>query len=151
MIVPPTLHGLLYVAHNMREWDRREIMATRWTDSPEQLAVDCWSARNTAWMAVAGDRPAAVVGAIERWPGSWSVWMFATDEFPKVGLSMTRLVVRNIIPGLRGAGARRADCMSMDGHTAAHRWLETLGARRHLQPFTRYGKDGETFWQFYWE
>ncbi len=152
MIHRATLHDLLYVAHNMREWDRREIFATRFADDSEALALDCWRHRDSAFIArPAEGPPVAAVGAIERWPNVWSVWMFATDDIGKAGLSLHRFVVRDMIPTLRGAGARRADCMSLDGHTDAHRWLTALGARRTSEPFRNWGRNGETFWQFYWE
>lgn len=154
MILPATLHDLLYVAHHMREWDRREIYATRWTDDPEALAIDCWSrSRPNAWTVRpdGASPPVAAVGAVERWPNVWSVWMFGTDALPAAGLSLHRFVRRDMIPALRGGGARRADCMSMDGHTDAHAWLERLGARRTPEPFRNWGRNGETFWQYYWE
>lgn len=152
MILPATLHDLLYVAHHMRDWDKREIYATRWADDPEALALDCWRHRDTAFIACPKDGPpAAAVGAVERWPNVWSVWMFATDEIGRVGLSLHRFVSRVMIPTLRGAGARRADCFSMDGHTDAQRWLERLGARRTPDPFLNWGRNGETFWHYYWE
>lgn len=154
MIQPATLEDLLYVARNMREWDRREIMATRWTDEPEALAIDCWTrSRPTAWTARRDEAspPVAAVGAVERWPHVWSVWMFATPWIADARLSLHRFVLRGIIPALRGSGARRADCMSMDGHTDAHAWLESLGALRTSEPFRGWGRQGETFWQFYWE
>jgi hypothetical protein len=147
------LHDLLYVAHHMREWDRREIYASRWRDDPEELALDCWRHRETAWVAFPDglDRPVAAVGAVERWPSVWSVWMFGTDDLSLAGLSLHRFVKRDMIPALRGSGARRADCMSLDGHTDAHAWLTRLGARRTTEPFLNWGRGGETFWQFYWE
>ncbi len=137
----------------MREWDRREIFATRWAEDPAELAVDCWRARENAWIARRDEDspPVAAVGAIQRWPSVWSVWMFATPQIGGCRLSLHRFVVRDMIPALRGSGARRADCMSMDGHTDAHQWLERLGARRTAEPFVNWGRGGETFWQYYWE
>ena len=150
MIHRATLHDLLYVAHNMRDWDRREIFATRRTDDPETLAIDCWYHRETAWVARvdAETPPAVAMGIIERWPSVFSAWMFGTPKIAEVGVSLHRFVKRDMIPVLRGSGARRVDCMSLEGHEDAHRWLERLGARRHPEPFLNWGRNGETFWMY---
>jgi hypothetical protein len=56
--------------------------------------------------------------------------MFATDLWPAVALSVTRNIRREMMPAMIDSGAVRADCWSMEGHHAAHRWLEVLGAVR---------------------
>ena len=72
MIHRATLHDLLFVAHNMREWDRREIFATRWAEDPAELAVDCWRARENAWIARRDEDspPVAAIGAIRNFRSS---------------------------------------------------------------------------------
>src|SRR3546814_12825662 len=77
-------------------------------------------------------------------PGVWSVLLFATDEFHKIRLSLTKHVKRVMIPALVEVGAHRAECHSMEGHAEAHAWLELLGAEREgVRP--RFGKNGEDF------
>lgn len=147
-LAPLTQRSILYVADRMRDDDRREIFATRWADSPSQLAVDCLAAPGFKWVAH-DDQPIAALGAIPRWPGVWSVWMFATDEFPRIGATLTRFVRRRMIPMLLEAGAHRAECLSIEGHDTAHRWLEFLGAKRS-EPIMGLGKSGETFYCYSW-
>lgn len=149
-LTSPDLRDILYLAHNMREWDRREVFATRWDDDPNILAMDVMRWGSFAHVAWSGNRPVAAIGAIEAWPTVWSVWMFGTDEFPKVGLGLTRFVRNTMIPAIISKGARRGECKSIEGHDEAHRWLESLGAVREGAPLQNYGKQGETFHTYVW-
>ncbi len=53
------------------------------------------------------------------------------------------------IPGLEARGIHRAECLSIEGHDEAHRWLRWLGARREASLPLR-GRDGETFHLYAW-
>ena len=148
---PPSYGDVLFVAQRMRAWDRREIFACRWDDDPEALAQDTVRAlaRGLAWCAHLEQTPVAVVGAVPCWPGVWQVAAFATDAFPRVALPLTRFIRCTLIPTLYEMGAHRAECRSLEGHMAAHRWLMALGARREaVHP--EYGRAGETFVTFAW-
>lgn len=148
ILEPPTFDTTLYVAERMREWDRREIFAARWNDDPFPLAAECQLYGSFTWIASL-DRPIAFIGAAPIHPGVWSVLMFATDEFRKIRLSLTKHVKRVMIPALVEVGAHRAECHSMEGHDEAHAWLELLGAEREgVRP--RFGKNGEDFVCFSW-
>lgn len=149
--VPDTQAGdVLHVAANMREWDRKEIFALRWGDEASDLANDVLRVPGFSWVAYADDVPAAVIGAMPMWPRVWSVFAFGTDDFPKVGLTLTKHVRRFMIPALQNQGAHRAQCHSIEGHEEAHRWLETLGA--HTEPLIRgFGRNRENFIPFVWE
>lgn len=155
-----TLHhpdpiNVTYIARNMREMDAKELFATRYDDDPDALAVDVLTRWGPMWW-VAGhsklQRPIAVIGATQRWPGMWQVGMFATDDFGQIGLGLTRWVLRRMIPTIREApgGVRRAEAYSIEGHDVAHRWLEMLGAVRDPVPLDGYGKCGETFHNYVW-
>lgn len=140
---------VLFVARNMREWDRKEISATRWDDSPEALTEDCLRIGACGWV-LGLERPIVAGGCWERWPGVFSMWMFATDEVRQIGLSMTKFVKRTIIPIVM-EGAHRLDAHSMVGHEDAQAWLTTIGARREFPEPTRgYGKNGEDFYSYVW-
>jgi hypothetical protein len=139
---------VLQVASNMREWDRREIYATRWNEDPSELVQDCMASGRFAWTAGL-DRPIAAIGATPMHPTLWGVWMFATDNFHQISISLTKFVRRVMMPALVDAGALRAECRSMEGHESAQRWLKVLGARDEgLIP--EYGKGGEDFRLFAW-
>src|SRR3990167_3144441 len=149
-LLPVTFARALHVAENMREWDKKEIYATRWHDSAEGLARDCVRCGAFGWIAAKDDVPIAAVGAVPVHPGVWSVFMFATDDFQQISLSLTKFVIRVIIPALKATGAHRAECLSMAGHDDAHRWLEVLGARQEGPPVAGWGKGGEDFVRFVW-
>lgn len=137
-------NDLYTIAENMREWDRREIFATRWSDDPSELARDTMAVSyEFGWIASRDNRPIAAVGAVPLHTGVWSVWMYATNEFPRVGLGLSRFVVRCMKPALQGM-AHRAECRSMDGHEDAQKWLEFIGFKRESS-IPKYGRGGETF------
>lgn len=140
-----------YVIANMREWDRREIFATRLdSDTGNGLLEDVFRAGPVSWMSWLGDEPVAAFGCSPMWRGVWGMWMFATDNFHKVGLGMTKFVIRGIVPMLWEHDAHRLECKSMEGHVDAHRWLEVIGARREAT-HPGYGRDGQTFHTYVWE
>jgi RimJ/RimL family protein N-acetyltransferase len=138
------------VAFRMRERDRREIFANRWDDDPLSVANDAvkmgWQ---VGWTAGLED-PIAAFGCLQMWPGVWSMWLFATDNFRQIRISMTRLIVRDIVPMLFDAGAHRLEARSMEGHHEAQRWLEVIGAKREAT-LKGYGRAGEDFHVYAWE
>lgn len=139
---------LLYVADNMRDWDRREVFATRWDDNAAELVDMIMAGGEFGWVA-GEDQPIAAFGAVPTWQGNWQVWMFATDRWPEVALGVTRFIKKVMIPALEEAGCHRAECRSMEGHEVAHRWLESLGADKESE-LPNYGRNGETFYLYRW-
>jgi hypothetical protein len=149
-IAPVTYDAVLSIARNMRAGDAREIWATRWIESPEGLAADVMRAGEYGFVISLDEEPVAAIGAAPNWPNVWNVWMFSTDKWPKVALSVTKFVRRVMIPNLYKAGATRVHCMSIAGHSVAHRWLESLGAiKGNREP--GWGKNGEDFFMFRWD
>lgn len=144
-----TYESALTVAAGMREWDRREIFATRWNEDPRELAAECTYFGHFGWTASHEDTPVAIVGAVPLHPGCWSVFMFATNDFRQISISLTKFIKRVMIPALVDTSARRAQCLSLEDHTEAHAWLRVLGAYSE-QPLRDYGKNGETFIPFVW-
>ena len=150
-IGPPTREAVQHIIENMREWDRREIFATRLdSDTGGGLLEDVFRAGPVAWVSSHEGAPVAAFGCSPMWRGVWGMWMFATDNFPKIGLGMTKFVIQGIVPMLWQHGAHRLECKSMEGHVDAHRWLEVIGARREAT-HAGYGRDGETFHTYVWE
>lgn len=140
--------ALPHIVENMREWDRREISAMRIGGSLLAVPTECIRLGEIAW--VAGDeRPIAAFGCAPLWEGVWSMWLFATDEFNKIGIFVTRFVLRAIIPQLWASGAHRLECRSMEGHEDAQRWLELIGAKREGTLF-EYGRGREDFHVYAW-
>lgn len=148
-LAPLTYEPVLYVAENMREWDKREIYATRWDDDPASLARDAMVVPDFAWLASHGGEPVAAFGAIPLHPGVWSVWLFGTDNFSKIGFSLTKTLKRSMLPALVEHGVHRLECLSMEGHVVAQRWLEGFGAKpERLVP--EYGRNRENFISYAW-
>lgn len=139
------------VARNMREWDHREICATR-PDGNEitSLIDDVFKCGPVSWVAYNDLCPVAVFGCAPAWRGVWSMWFFATNDFHKIGLGVTKLVIQHIVPMLWEGGAHRLQCYSMEGHVDAHRWLNVIGAKRD-GTLPGYGRDGENFHVYSWE
>lgn len=140
-----------YVAQNMREWDKREIFATRLDGREvETLVDDVFRCGPVSWVAYNDINPIAVFGCHPAWRGVWNMWFFATNDLPQIGLGVTKLVIQHIVPLMWEGGAHRLQCHSMEGHVDAQRWLETIGARREAT-LTNFGRDGEDFHVYKWE
>ena len=114
MMLPLTAQRLTEVAAAMRPRDREEIFATRFEDgdrleTAQALAEQLVAASRFGGIAV-DDRgiSGAAVGAAEMWPGVWSVWMFATDAWPRHAFRVSAFIRRQMMPALLAAGARRA-------------------------------------------
>lgn len=148
-IIPLNHGNVLYIAQRMRDLDKEEIYATRWTDDPKDLAEDAMVIPHTSYIAVADGEPVAAFGAIPAHPSVWNVWMFATDKWPKVALITTRYIKKTLIPRLKAAGGKRAECKSHANHHVAHKWLDSLGAIKE-STLEKYGKDGEDFYLYKW-
>lgn len=138
------------IARNMREWDKREIYATRCNDDPDEVAEFALACGKVSWVAGRGDKAIAAFGCAPLWPGVWSMWLFATDDFNQIGISVTRLVKKSIVPMLFDAGAHRLEARSMEGHTDAQRWLEVIGAQREGGPLRGFGREGQDFHVYTW-
>lgn len=139
---------VLYVVRNMRARDAEEIYNLRETDNPFDVMNSVMALRNFAWIAWHDGRPAVVFGGAPRHPGVWSMFCFATDDFPKLALGLTRFAKTTVLPTLFGdLGARRLECDSHEKHVSAHRWLGLLGAEREAIK-RNYGKDGANYYTF---
>lgn len=139
---------LAFIVANLREWDRREIFATRWDDD-EAAFVDDFLSRPAMGHIFGLERPIGVIGARPLWPGAWAAFMFATDEFAKVGKGLTKRAIRRIIPGVVRAGCHYATAASLEGHLEAHAWIRALGGRPRTI-LNHYGRNRENFVLFEW-
>jgi hypothetical protein len=147
---------LLYLTHNMRERDRKELLATLYemtapeaTELITQITLDAANKQGIGWIAYHGAQPVAVLGMSMMHPNVAQVWMYATDGWPLVALSLTKFAKRTIIGLLKDSGTHRAQCLSIEGHDVAHRWLRMLGATEECV-CPNYGRGGESFHMFAW-
>lgn len=147
-LTKPDRKALLYIVDNLRTADREELNAlTFYPDRAEVLADEVASWGPFAFVGWHDGRPVGAAGATEMWPGVWSFWMFGTDDIPKVGLEMTRLIKRRIFPLLFDLGMHRGEARSIHSHQWAHRWLKTLGFN-YEATLRGFGKNGEDFLVF---
>ena len=148
-IGPLAIGTVAYVAEHMREADYREACALRHDESRASIAVDTVREWGPIGAVLGLERPICVIGAHERWPRVWTGFMYATDEFPRIGKSTTRYLKNVLLPAIRRLGMIRADAQSVADHVAAHRWLELTGAHRDVD-LKCFGKNGEDFVLFRW-
>jgi hypothetical protein len=125
-IARATYAEIVYVARRMRALDAEEIYPHLWHPTPEDLSAYCAQTK-ISFVALMDGTPVVAFGANERFPKVWAVWMFATDDWPKVALSVTKFVRRQMLVEIDRYDPVRLDCWSMDGHDTAHQWLEAFG------------------------
>ena len=142
--------GVQHVVHNMRAKDQAEIYATQWTDDPWEFGNSILRMSGGGYILHADDgEPVVACGAMPMWNGVMSIWMFATDRFDEISLSVHRFAKRVFFPVLDEMGWHRLECRSIATHDVAHRWLELLGAKKECE-VSNYGKAGEAFYLYCW-
>lgn len=137
-----------YIAKNMGEDFRKEIYATRWNDDPSSIVEQAMVGGEFGWVCGL-ERPIAAIGATPVWPNVWQVWMFATDELPKIRFSLTRFVKQVMIPAMKKSGAHAGHCYVNEEFGSAQGWLEYLGAQKG-GPMKNFGRNKETFFMYSW-
>lgn len=141
-----------YICLNMREDDKREILAMRPHDSQVMLAWEAYHMiRNNGRGRIAwhDGRPAALAAFTEAWPGHWNVWMFGTKDFRAAAVPLIRWIrdeAREILSVCKGL---RLECDSIADHDEAHKMIRALGGKAESE-MRNYGKGGETFIKFVW-
>lgn len=142
-----------FIAERLRERDVVEFTATSFATTRHELTEDLvkrYAGLPGGICASGADgRPVAFGATIEARPNVLTLLFFATDAFPTIALGLTRFIRQRLFPAQRRAGAHRIECVSIDTHIDAHRWIEILGLRREAA-MPGYGKDGQTFYQFAW-
>ena len=146
--------GSIYnVALNMRQKDYEEIVALSFCESRKELADQLsrsWAGHKTT--IVCGTKEHGAIAAFTYIPmrkGVWSLGLFATNNFQKIHLSLTKLIINSIIPILDKAKAHRVEAQSIDGYEAVHNWLKFLGLNEE-SVLKSYGRNGEDFINFAW-
>ena len=142
--------GTIYdIALNMRERDYEECSALSFAENRHELAEEI------ARLGLSLRRPLCAaqkkkVGSQRFYMplrhGVWNMGLIATDQFNKIHLSLTRLIIKSIIPILDNAGAHRVEAQSIAGYSSVHNWLKFLGLEESV--IKGYGKNGEDFVNF---
>lgn len=144
MIVKATWPDILEVCLNLREDDLREVMLTRWTDSPYDLAADFARCPGGKFAVIHNDKAVCVFGVTAALPGVGQGWLVGTDDIGKCGVEVAR-AAKKTIATLFNTGVHRVQAYSADFHTQAHQWLELVGFKRE-SVMRSFGKDGSDFY-----
>lgn len=146
--------GSIYnVALNMRQRDYEEIAALCFCENRKELAdqlARSWADHKTT--IVCGTKELGGIAALTYIPmrkGVWNLGLFATNNFQKIHLSLTKLVINSIIPVLDNANAHRVEAQSIVGYKTVHNWLKFLGLKEE-SILKGYGKNKEDFINFAW-
>lgn len=145
-----TKQDVYEAALHMRDSDYREFSALSWAHDRETLARDLAGRPSPSRPIVArmNDRPVAVGDVLEIRPNVLTLYFFATDDFPRIALQLTRFLRYRLLGPLM-LTAHRVEAASMVGHDTAHRWIRFLGLSEEAV-LRGYGKNGEDFVQFAW-
>jgi len=140
-----------HVALNMRDRDYAEFSATSDCRNREELAdllADRFGGRDDVLCGALGDEPICIGGTIEAWPNVLTLLFFATPQFPKIGLPITRFIRDRLFPQFDQVGVHRIQAVSLAGYDDVHEWLRVLGMEPETGRLHGYGKRGEDFIQF---
>jgi hypothetical protein len=146
-----TADEAMMVAARMRDRDALEFFAVSGCASMGHMkrAAAERAIATRALCASHNDIPVGIGGLVETRPGVASLLFFATEDFSKIVIDLTRFVSKELIPAGKDMGFHRIECVSHELHTDAHRWIKQLGLTEEavLQGF---GRGGETFILFSW-
>lgn len=141
-----------FVSKNMRPRDLEELLAICFEKDADQLAdglAGMYGNRPLSFCFGYDNEPICILSAICLRPNVWSVGMWATPDFPKIGKYLTYFAIKYFFPALQQAGAHRVECKSIVGYSEIHGWLRFIGfAEGEIEKM--YGKNGEDFITFYW-
>jgi hypothetical protein len=151
-VEPTTPDSVRRVAERMRDSDVREFTAVSYANDRKELAeimVGMYGEHPGGMCVWLGDDPVAVGAMVEGRPNVITLLFFATDRMKEIAIPLTRFIKHNVFERYREEGVHRIECVSIDGYTEAHRWIEILGLTREAE-FPRYGKGGEKFFHYAW-
>lgn len=146
-----TYDEVRHVALNMRDRDFAEFSATSSCTTREELADSLarrFGDRAEVLCGSDGLEPICIGGTIEVWPNVVSLLFFATPEFPRIGLPITRFIRDRLFPQFDAAGVHRIQAVSLANYHKVHAWLRVIGLSPETDLLRRYGKNGEDFIQF---
>lgn len=150
-IEPATKADVFEVALDMRQRDFAEFSAVSFANSRDELATllaERYGDRHDVLCGSWKGRPVCIGGFVMARPNVITLLFFATDDFPQIGLGITRFIRKNLFPKLAAAGAHRIEAVSLAEYSEIHAWLATIGLRPETGPLLGYGRNGEAFIQF---
>lgn len=151
LIAPATLRDVTYIAANMRDEDRRELlcqMPDGTTLTEAAVAMHAAMMPGFAWTAALDGVPACAFGYQAFSTPVWVAWAWGTKRMVRTIPAVTPFMLAQG-ERLIGLGCRRVEARTLKGHGTAQRWLARLGCtwRCDLEDF---GRGGETFELWAW-
>lgn len=148
-IHPGNLRDITFVSANLREQDRREILATAKLDCASQAGWLSWivSGPDWCWTASIDGQPVAAFGigqGTPLQPHMRTAWAFGTDRLRRAVPAITRFALAEWPHRLFAVGVGRVEIRSLADHDIAHKWLSGMGGRREAV-MRGYGTGGEDF------
>lgn len=134
------------VTVNMRETDYLELSALVDNPTPQYFVESVMYYPYRKFVALHEGKGAAVGGISKWYSGNGVLWLWGTNDFPKVAKSATREAKRTM-DRFFDEGGHRLECLSMATHSNVHRWLEFLGLElEHVKKSC--GKNREDFYLY---
>jgi hypothetical protein len=137
-IATATLEDLAHVASWICPMDRREMAETRDPDDYVALAHDAYQCLIHKVALDDAGRPIFAFGATPLGPEVAHVWGYKTSNGSTAIRAVTKYLLQEMIPGLRGLGVWQAVCLVHQDNTASRKWLAYLG----FQPRATIGETG---------
>lgn len=151
---PATLRDATYIVANMRDTDRHEVYC-QLPDGMDDWRVAYFLLMNGEAYAARWTRqdgrefPVMFFGVQPMNAVALAIWALGTKHAWRAVPAVTRFVIDDLVPRKLEQGYRIMEARSIEGHTQAHRWMESTGAHRIGKPF-EYGRNGELFHLFRW-
>lgn len=148
--VAPNPTNIRHLVENMRERDRKEIMALRWDDDMAMFTNDMIAMTGPMWRVwEKDDEPVAISGVTPVRPGVVLVGAFGT---PKWHFAVRQIINwgRNwVIPRLIAADFHRAEAYALASNSDSRKFIEALGGEIET-PLYHYGREREDFILYVW-
>lgn len=141
------LLGVRHIIRHMRAQDWIEVsnLVPRAYCDPDLLTMLVMQSARLGFLVEVDGIAAAVVQAVEKHNGCWSVGMFATDDFNRCWRAIFKQISCVLIPAMVEGGARYCEAHVHADNVEAQKFLARLGFRAVSLPLNRYGAFGETF------
>ncbi len=133
-VATATRDDLIHIASWLCDADRHELAVTRDPDDYVGLAMSAL-ASDIHMVALEHDiAPVLAFGAYQIGRGRVHVWGFKTERGVRVMRTVTKYILRIMIPHLRENGIVQATTLVHRDNTLSRRWLAHLGFRPRATP-----------------
>lgn len=135
---------MAHIVSNLRDVDRRELMATAAEQTEQWLLEHALTWRGVCWTLKLNQEPVGAGGINMVEPAVGQCWLFGTDKLPALRVAMTRQGRLAVKWALKTDVCRVLRAYSAAFHTEAHAWLQAIGFRLY-EPLPNFGRGGEDF------